>query len=192
MCLLPSFFSIISPQPQAGICDILCWNLRHYTRTGDKGHSLGNDTIVSQLMSLRNSQSRATTYLRPHIYLASVPLVLSFLCQLNLILTCNFMYPGDLCFVLSCACLFCDPMESSLLGNSIYGIFLAIILEWFAFYLLQRIFPNQELNSHLLHCRQILNPQSHWGRHMYPGTPNQKFLFEDSFSSTMQSPKDFI
>ena len=89
----------------------------------------------------------------------------------------------------------CDPMDCSLPGSSVHGIFQAIVLEWIAISfssrssqprdgtqvsrivdrhftvwatraaqeywrcslsLLQEIFPTQESNQGLLHCRQIL------------------------------------
>ena len=56
-----------------------------------------------------------------------------------------------------------DPMDCSLPGSSIHGIFQARILEWVATSLLQGIFPTQGSNPCLLcllHCRQILYPLS--------------------------------
>ena len=50
----------------------------------------------------------------------------------------------------------CDPTDCSLPGSSVHGILQARILEWVDISLLQRIFPNQELNPGLLHCRHIL------------------------------------
>ena len=53
--------------------------------------------------------------------------------------------------------------------SRIHGIFQARILEWVVIFLLQRIFPTQELNLHLLcllHCRQILYPLNQWGVRM--------------------------
>ena len=47
-------------------------------------------------------------------------------------------------------------MDRSPPGSSVHGIFQAKILEWVAIFLLQGMFPTQGLNSHLLHCRQIL------------------------------------
>ena len=44
------------------------------------------------------------------------------------------------------------------------------ILEWAAYRFSQRIFPTQELNQGLLHCRQILYQLSHKGS---PGEENQ-------------------
>ena len=44
----------------------------------------------------------------------------------------------------------------------------ARILEWVAFSLLQQIFPTQESNWGLLHCRQILYQMS------YQGSPKEK------------------
>ena len=47
----------------------------------------------------------------------------------------------------------CDHMGRSLPGSSVQRIFPIIILEWGA----TGIFPNQNLNPHLLHCRPILH-----------------------------------
>ena len=57
---------------------------------------------------------------------------------------------ADLCLTL------CDPMDCSPPGSSVHGILRARILEWVAMPLLQGIFPTQEWNPYLLHCRQIL------------------------------------
>ena len=57
----------------------------------------------------------------------------------------------------------CDPMDCSLPGSSIHGIFQARILEWVATFLLQQIFLTQELNLGLPHCRQMLYHLSHKG-----------------------------
>ena len=45
----------------------------------------------------------------------------------------------------------CSPMVYSLPGSSVHGIFQSRILEQVCNFLLQRIFPVQRLNSHLLH-----------------------------------------
>ena len=53
----------------------------------------------------------------------------------------------------------CDPTDCRLRGSSVHWIFQARILEWVAIFLLQGIFPTQELSMCLLcllHCRQIL------------------------------------
>ena len=53
-------------------------------------------------------------------------------------------------------------------GSSVCGIFQVRILEWVAIFLLQGIFLIQGSKTNLLcllHCRQILNPLSHWGNH---------------------------
>ena len=63
---------------------------------------------------------------------------------------------------------FCDPLDGSLLGSSVHGIFQARILEWVDHSLLQGIFPIQGLNPGLLHCRQILIPSEPQGK------PNSK------------------
>ena len=53
----------------------------------------------------------------------------------------------------------CDPMDCSVPGSSVHGIFQAKILEWVVF--LQGIFPTWELNLGRPHCRQILYSLSH-------------------------------
>ena len=57
---------------------------------------------------------------------------------------------------LSCVRLFCNPMDCGLLGSSVHGISQARTLEWVVISFLQGIFPTQESNLHLLHCRRIL------------------------------------
>ena len=53
----------------------------------------------------------------------------------------------------------CDPMDYSLPGSSVHGIFEARILEWVAISFC-RVFPTEGLNlwllPRLLHCRRIL------------------------------------
>ena len=53
-----------------------------------------------------------------------------------------------------------DPMEDSLTGYSVHGIFQARIQEWVAI-----LFPTQGLNPGLLHCRPKLYHLSHQGGH---------------------------
>ena len=58
----------------------------------------------------------------------------------------------------------CDPIDCSPPGSSVRGIFPAQRAG--CHFLLQRIFPTQELSPHLLsllHCRQILYLLSHRG-----------------------------
>ena len=58
----------------------------------------------------------------------------------------------------------CDPMDCSLPGFSVHGIFQARVLEWVGcHFLLQGIFPTQGSNPGLLHCRQTLSHLSHQG-----------------------------
>ena len=57
----------------------------------------------------------------------------------------------------SCATLR-NPMDCSLPGSSVYGIFQARILEWACHFLLQGIFPTQGSSLGLPHCRQMLLP----------------------------------
>ena len=70
---------------------------------------------------------------------------------------------------LSCLTL-CDPMDCSLPGSSVHGIFQARIPEWVAIFILQGIFLTQGSNLHLLcllHCRQILYLLGHQGSPQY-------------------------
>ena len=46
---------------------------------------------------------------------------------------------------------------------SIHGVFQARVLEWVAISFLQGIFPTQESNLGLQHCRQMLYHLSHQG-----------------------------
>ena len=65
-------------------------------------------------------------------------------------------------FAQSCLTLF-DSMDCSLPSSSICGILQARIVEWVAILFLQGIFPTQELNPGLPHCRQMLYRLSHQG-----------------------------
>ena len=49
----------------------------------------------------------------------------------------------------------CDPMDCSLPGFSVHGIFQAIVLEWIAISS-QEDLSDQGTDPRLLHCRQIL------------------------------------
>ena len=57
----------------------------------------------------------------------------------------------------------CNPMVCSPPGSSVHGIFQARILEWVAIPYSRGIFPTQESNLGLLHCRRILFHLSHQG-----------------------------
>ena len=54
-------------------------------------------------------------------------------------------------------------MSDSLQPHTVHGVLQTRILEWVAFSLLQWIFPTQESNWVLLHCRQILYKLSYQG-----------------------------
>ena len=56
-----------------------------------------------------------------------------------------------------------DPMDCSLSGSSVHGIFQARVLEWIAISFSKGIFPTQESNLGLPHCRQTLYCLSHQG-----------------------------
>ena len=57
----------------------------------------------------------------------------------------------------------CDPMDCSLSGSSIHGLFQARVLEWIAISFSRGIFPTQGSNLGLPHCRQTLYCLSHQG-----------------------------
>ena len=57
----------------------------------------------------------------------------------------------------------CDPMDHSLPGSSVHGIFQARVLEWVAISFSRVIFPTQGSNLGLLHLRQTLYHLSHQG-----------------------------
>ena len=68
------------------------------------------------------------------------------------------------CCLVAKSCLtLCDPMDYSLPGSSVHGIFQARILEWVAMASSRGIFPTQGLNPGLLHSRQILYQLSYQG-----------------------------
>ena len=52
-------------------------------------------------------------------------------------------------------------MDCSLSGSSVHGIFQARVLEWIAISFSKGIFPTQESNLGLPHCRQMLYRLSH-------------------------------
>ena len=52
----------------------------------------------------------------------------------------------------------CDPIDCV-----IYGILQVKILEWVAYLFSRGIFPTQELNKGLMHCRRILYQLSYQG-----------------------------
>ena len=56
----------------------------------------------------------------------------------------------------------CDPMDCSLPGSSVHGIFQARILDWVAISFSRRS-SSQGLNPGFRHCRQTLYPLSHQG-----------------------------
>ena len=57
----------------------------------------------------------------------------------------------------------CDPVDCSLPGSSIHGIFQARVLEWVAISFSRGILMSQGLNPDLPHCRQMLYRLSHQG-----------------------------
>ena len=68
------------------------------------------------------------------------------------------------CAVLSRSVVSDSSMDGSLPGSSVHGILQARILEWLAMPSSRGIFPTQESNPGLPHCRQILSCLSHQRR----------------------------
>ena len=62
---------------------------------------------------------------------------------------------------------FCNRIDCSLPGSSVYGIFQARILEWVAIPFSRGIFSIQELNLGLLHFRQAPYHLSHQGKSVF-------------------------
>ena len=75
----------------------------------------------------------------------------------------------------------CDPMDCSLPGFSIHGIFQARVPEWVAISFSRASSPTQGSNPGLPHCRQILYPLSHQGS---PGSTGSTTHFP--FSTSLQ------
>ena len=70
------------------------------------------------------------------------------------------------CFIAQWCLTLCNPVDGSLPGSSVHGIFLGKNTGVDCHFFFQEIFPPQGLNTGLLclqHCRQILYPLSHWG-----------------------------
>ena len=75
----------------------------------------------------------------------------------------------------------CDPMDCSLPGFSIHGIFQARVPEWVAISFSRASSPTQGSNPGLPHCRQMLYPLSHQGS---PGSTGSTTHFP--FSTSLQ------
>ena len=63
---------------------------------------------------------------------------------------------NSLCLVTKLYLTLCDPMDCSLPGSSIHGIFPGKNTGEGCHFLLHGIFPSQGLNLGLLHCRWVL------------------------------------
>ena len=93
-----------------------------------------------------------------------------------------------------CACLatqscptLCDPIDCSLPGSSVHGIFPGKNTGVGCHYLLQEIFPNQGSNPGLLHCRRILYQLSH-GLASNPSSPPIRSILQLP-SEVLSAPK---
>ena len=89
-----------------------------------------------------------------------------FLIRLPFANTCfclGLLISAVLCLVAKLYLTLCDPMDYSLPGSSIHGIFPGKNTGEGCHFLLQGIFLTQGSNLGILHCRQILYCLSHWG-----------------------------
>ena len=77
---------------------------------------------------------------------------------------CNYCECVCVCTLTQLSLTLCNPMDCSLLGYSLHGIFQARILEWVDIFLLQGIFLTQGSNLHLLHWQEGSLPLHHLGR----------------------------
>ena len=69
-----------------------------------------------------------------------------------------------MCLVIQSYLTLCDPMNCSLPGSSVHGIFQARILEWVAILFSRGSSPTRDQNLGFLHCcRHILYHLSHQG-----------------------------
>ena len=90
------------------------------------------------------------------------------------------------CSVTQLCLTLCDPMDCSLPGSSVHGIFQARILEWVAISSFQRIFPTQGWNPYLL-------PLLHWQADSLPPAPPGKPKFASShFSKPKQNSAEDV
>ena len=71
-------------------------------------------------------------------------------------------YPAGACSVAESCLTFCNPMDCSPPGSSVHKIYQARILEWIALpFLLQGIFPTQQLDPNVLHWQVDSSPLTH-------------------------------
>ena len=71
------------------------------------------------------------------------------------------MRRGKVLWKVKCRLTLHDPMNFSLPGSSVYGIFQARILGWVAIFVLHVVFLTQGWDPGLSNCRQTLYPRSH-------------------------------
>ena len=94
----------------------------------------------------------------------------------------------------------CDPMDCSLQGSSVHGIFQARVLEWVAISVSWGIFLTQGWNPGLPHCRQTLYRLSHqgspflweWCVHSKPRLQPTSCIFRASLGAPPSCPEDCL
>ena len=86
------------------------------------------------------------------------------LLQIPYFFYCIMMVKSEVKVLVTQSCrTLCNPMDYSLPGFSVHGDFPDKNTAVGCHFLLPGIFPTQGSNLGLLHCRQILYQQSHWG-----------------------------
>ena len=76
---------------------------------------------------------------------------------------CMYVLGTETVCVLSRVLTLCNSIDCSLPGSSVHRILQARLLEWVCHFLLQGIFPTQELNLCLLHWQADSLPLPHLG-----------------------------
>ena len=148
-------------------------------------HQYGTTNILSSAVNNPLILGSPTALSHPLVQ-DGAQVTLTELCQTHRFELCGSIYTGiffnrhilQYCMIYrdvtqSCPTL-CDPMDCSLPGSSVHGIFQSIVLEWIAISFSRRIFPTQGLNPRLPHCRQTLYRLSHQGSPVV-----QKIVFQE-------------
>ena len=140
-CQVPgSVLSSVQFSSVAQLCPTLCDPMN---RTRQASLSITNSRNSLRLTSIESVMPSSHLILcRPLLLLPSIPL--------------GVRNPSVLCSVAQSCLTLCDPMDCSLPGSSVHGIFQARILEWVSIpfschFLLQGIFLTQGSNPGLSH-----------------------------------------
>ena len=120
--------------------------------------------------SIHHSQSLALLSLEPHSSRASSCFLFVCVSMAMLGLSCTMwdLAPCVLCLVVQSCPTPCNPMNCSPPGSSVHGDSPVMNTGVGCHALFQGVFPTQESNPGLLHCRRILHWLSHQGSPLAP------------------------